>query len=174
MNAVPVSTPPSAAGLDALEEIRASASVPLPRLRSIPDFVGMPTGEQSLAEDSAFLAAQGAALGWLVVCAVVGLVLGGGRAARVSWPSAIVLFALFVGLPAYLNAFRYVALLLADPPGLTVVRPTTPVTVVVSGSAAPMSTLSTLAYLAAQDYDGPIQVVLVGRGLAAEDVVAVP
>lgn len=173
MSAAPVSTRPTPAGADGLGEIRAIASVPLPPLRSIPDFVGMPTGDQSLADDSTFLAAQGAALGWLVLCVIVCLVVGGGVAARLSWPYAVALFALFVWIPAYLSAFRYVALLLDDPPGLTVVRPTTPVTVVLSGSAAPMSTLSTLSYLAHQDYDGPVRVVLVGGALADEDVVAV-
>jgi len=173
MRLLSASRPRTAADRDGLEELRASVSVPLPRLRSTPDFVGMPTGDASLGEESTFLAAQGAALGWLTVSVVAGLLVAGGLAARLSWPYAVALFAGFVWLPAYLSAFRYAALLLDHPPGLTVVRPTTPVTVVVSGSAAPMSILSTLAYLADQDYDGPIRVVLVGGGLADEDVRAV-
>src|SRR5260370_224638 len=135
MRAAPLSTPPTAADLDGLGEIRATAAVPLPQLRSIPDFVGMPTGEQSLADQSPFLAAQGGAFARPVGGVTAMPVFGGGLAARGSWPSALILFGCCVGPPAYLNAFRYVALLLNDPPALTVVRPTTPVTVVVSGNA---------------------------------------
>jgi biofilm PGA synthesis N-glycosyltransferase PgaC len=160
----------TAAAPDDLHEIRACAAVPLPRLRSIPDFVGMPNGDQQLADESTFLAAQGAALGWLLVCVVVTLLIGGGVASLLSWPYAVTLVAAFVWLPAYLSAFRYATLFLEDPPALTVVRPTTPVTVVVSGNTAPASTRSALAHLAGQDYAGPFRVILVGGGLTDVDV----
>ncbi len=134
----------------------------------------MPNGDRPLADESRFAAAQAAAGGWLLVAIVSTLLLGGaGLAALVSWPYAVVLLAAFVWLPAYLGAFRYAALFFEDGPGLTMVRPTTAVTVVVSGSAAPAATRSALAYLAAQDYNGPLRVVMVGGGLTDEDVRAV-
>jgi hypothetical protein len=173
MSAVPAPTAPAASDPDGLGELRACAAVPLPRLRPIPDFVGMPNGDQPLADESTFWAAQVAALGWLLVCVVVTLLIGGGVASLLSWPYAVVLFGLFIWLPAYLSAFRYATLFLEDPPALTVVRPTTPMTVVVSGSTAPASTLATLAHLAAQDYAGPVRVILVGGALADGDVHAV-
>jgi hypothetical protein len=173
MTAVPAPTAPATAGQDGLGELRASTAVPLPRLRPIPDFVGMPNGDRPLADESIFWAAQAAALAWLLVCVVVTLLIGGGVASLISWPYAVVLFGLVVWLPAYLSAFRYATLFLEDAPALTVVRPTTPMTVVVSGSTAPASTLATLAHLAAQDYAGPVRVILVGGGLADGDVHAV-
>lgn len=149
-------------------EVRASAAVPLPPLRSIPDFVGMPNGERPPADDAPFWAAQGAALGWVLVCVVVTLLIGGGPASVLSWPYALAVFLGLVWLPAYLGAFRYAALLLDDPPALTVVRPTTPVTVVVAGSTAPASTLASLAYLAGQDYAHPVRDVLAVRRTASD------
>jgi poly-beta-1,6-N-acetyl-D-glucosamine synthase len=173
MSAVPVPTASSPAHQGGPGELRASAAFPLPPLRSIPDFVAMPNGDRRLADESTFWVAQGAALGWVVVCVVVTLLIGGGVASLLSWPYAVVLFGLFVWLPAYLSAFRYAALFLEDAPALTVVRPVTPVTVVVSGSTAPASTLATLVHLAAQDHAGPVRVMLVGGGLADGDVHAV-
>jgi poly-beta-1,6-N-acetyl-D-glucosamine synthase len=154
-------------------EVRASAAVPLPHLRSIPDFVGMPNGEQAAADDAPFWVAQAAALGWALVAVVVTFLIGGGVASVLTWPYALALFLGLVWLPAYLSAFRYTALFLDDSPALTVVRPATPVTVVVSGSTAPASTLATLGYLAGQDYAGPFRVILVGGNLADADVHAV-
>lgn len=171
MSAVPAPPAPTAAERSDLGEVRASIADPLPPLRSTPDFVGMPNGDRPLADESRFAAAQAAAGGWLLVAVVSTLLLGGaGLAARVTWPYAVVLLAAFVWLPAYVSAFRYAALFFEDEPGLTMVRPITPVTVVVSGNAAPAATRSGLAYLAAQDYNGPLRVVMVGGGLTDEDV----
>ena len=171
MSAVPAPPVSAATERSDLGEIGASIADPLPVLRSTPDFVGMPNGDRPLADESRFAAAQAAAGGWLLVAVASTLLLGGaGLAALVTWPYAVALFAVFVWLPAYLSVFRYAALFFEDPPGLTVVRPVTPVTVVVSGNAAPGPTRSALAYLAAQDYDGPLRVVMVGGGLSDDDV----
>ena len=170
MSAVPTPTAPAAADRGDLGEVRACAAVPLPPLRSIPDFVGMPTGDRPLADESIFVAAHAAAVGWLLVCVIVTLLISGGVAGVLSWPYAVALLVAFVWLPAYLSAFRYATLFLEDSPALTVVRPITPVTVVLSGSTTPESTRSALAYLAGQDYAGRFRVILVGGGLADGDV----
>ena len=170
MSVVPAPTAPPAPDRGDLGELRACAAVPLPRLRSIPDFVGMPNGDRPLADESIFVSAQAAALGWFLVCVIATLLISGGVAGVLTWPYTVALLVAFVWLPGYLSAFRFATLFLEDPPALTVVRPMTPVTVVVSGSTTPASTRSALAYLAGQDYAGPFRVILVGGGLADEDV----
>jgi poly-beta-1,6-N-acetyl-D-glucosamine synthase len=173
MSVVPSPTGASAAERGDQGEIRACGAIPLPRLRPIPDFVGMPNGDRPLADESIFVGAQAAALGWLVVCVVATLLISGGVAGVLSWPYTVALLVAFVWLPAYLSAFRYATLFLEDAPALTVVRPMTPLTVVVSGSAPPASTRSALVHLAGQDYAGPFRVILVGGGLADGEARAV-
>jgi len=139
--------------------VRASASRPLPPLRPVADFVGLPDGGRTLSGDTAFVAAAAGALAALVLTTLLGVATSGGLAALVSWPYAVVLVLGAVGLPAARGAFRGLALALDHPSPVQHVRPTTPVTIVVTG-AAPSE--ATTASLAAQDYGGPTTVVMPG------------
>jgi len=139
--------------------VRASAARPLPPLRPVADFVGLPDGGRTLSGDTAFLAAAAGALVALVVTTLLGVAASGGLAALVSWPYAVVLVLGAVGLPAARGAFRGLALALDHPSPVQHVRPTTPVTILVTG-AAPSE--ATTASLAAQDYGGPTTVVMPG------------
>lgn len=152
-------------------EFHPNASRPLPPLRPVADFVGLPTGGRTLSLESKFAIAEGGALGWLAVCVVLGLAFGGRLASVVSWPYAVLLLASVVWIPAATAAFRCLALILDDPPALARVRPGTPVTVILAG-VDPIAVVTTLAYLGAQDYDGPLRVVVVDHspsGLVAHE-----
>ena len=153
----PEAPPAVAAGTPS--ELRLRAAAPLPPLPTVPDFVGLPTGASLNLESRQLLVEAGAA-GWLLVSAAVAATRAGGLAALVTWPYAVVLLLLVVGLPGGLAARRALGLLLAEQPAVARVRPTTPVAVVLA-AADPASTAASLAALAAQDYDGPVTVVAV-------------
>ena len=144
---------------------RPSAARPLPPLRPVPDFVGLPDGGRSLPRETKLAIAGGGAIGWFVVCTVIAVIMSAGLARLVSWPYAFALAILTVSLPAGLAAFRALVPLLDETTPVLRVRPRTPVTVVMT-TDDPVRAVSTLGFLAAQDYDGPRRVVLVdgGRG----------
>jgi biofilm PGA synthesis N-glycosyltransferase PgaC len=153
-------------------EFRSNAAYPLPQLKPVPDFVGLPSGRRYVTVQSKFLIAQFAAIGWMVVCIAVSLAFIDGLASLVSWPYALVLLTTVVYLPAYLAAFTCMALVLDDPPPLKIVRPNIPVTVVIPSCARRTELVAALAYLAAQDYDGSTRVLLVDTA-ASDDPEAV-
>jgi len=145
-------------------EVRCSAAYPLPHLHPVPDFVGLPSSRRYVTVQSKFVIAQVAALSWTGFAAVISFSLGQGLAELVSWPYAVVLLVAVVWIPAYLAAFTAITLVLDDPPALKVVRPGTPVTVLIPVRDERTALVATLAYLAAQDYDGPLRVIVVDRG----------
>jgi len=147
-------------------EFRPNAAYPLPPLRPVADFVAMPGGRRYVTVQSKFAIAQCVAGGWTIVAIVVSLAFLRGLTGLVPWPYAVLLLSVVVYLPAYFAAFRCVALMLDDPPPLKVVRPTTPVTVVMPAGARKTELIASLAYLAAQDFDGLLRVVLVDSGEA--------
>jgi|GEM_PF-1012369 len=145
-------------------EVRCSAAYPLPRLRPVPDFVGLPSARRYVTVQSKFVIAQVAAVGWTGIAIAISLAFAQGLAGLVSWPYAVVLLGAVVWIPAYLAAFMAITLVLDDPPALKVVRPGTPVTVLIPVRDERTALVATLAYLAAQDYDGSVRVVVVDRG----------
>jgi len=157
----PATVPAAPVGpADAPAELRLRAAAPLPPLRPVADFVGLPTGVGALGVASRQALVQGAAAGWAVVAVAVGAFLARGGAGPLTWPATLVLLALVVGIPGGLAALRVLALVLGDLPAVARVRPTTPVTVVLP-AADPAPTAVTLVGLAAQDHDGPVRVITV-------------
>jgi biofilm PGA synthesis N-glycosyltransferase PgaC len=158
-------TPRNDRGSDtASREVRCSAAFPLPQLRPVPDFVGLPSGRRYVTVQSKFVIAQVAAAGWTAIAIAISLAFAQGLADLVSWPYAVLLLAAVVWVPAYLAAFMAITLVLDDPPALKVVRPGTPVTVLIPVLDERTALVATLAYLAAQDYDGVLHVVVIDRG----------
>jgi biofilm PGA synthesis N-glycosyltransferase PgaC len=141
---------------------RPSAARPLPPLRPIADFVGLPDGGRAVPVEQKLTIAGGGAVAWLVVVSVVALATGGGLASLVTWPYALALAAVTVSLPAGLAAFRTLGLFLDEAPPVIHLRPVTPVTVLLAGDDAETA-LTTLASLANQDYGGPRRVVVATR-----------
>src|SRR5581483_4682848 len=107
-------------------QFRPSASHPIPPLRSVADFVALPSTRRYVTVKGKFLIALGGAALWLLLAVIV---------------------------------------------SLEIVHPTTPVTVVVRSDRQPKDVVVCLAYLAAQDYDGPLSVLLVDHA-STDDTVA--
>ncbi len=144
---------------------RSSAAFPLPRLRPVADFVALPSPKRYVTVQAKFGLAVGAAALFLVVAAAVGAgLVVPAMGDVVAWPIAAVLFALTVVVPGMLLAFSLVGLLLDRPPTPTVARPALPVTVAITARNQPRSVVETLEALCAQDYDGPLTLLLVDNG----------
>ena len=145
----------------ARDQFRPSASHAIPPLRSVADFVGLPSTRRYVTVRGKFLIALGGAGLWLLLAMVASVAFLGSLASAVSWPVAVLMVVFVVYVPAALTAFACLGIVLDDPPGLEIVHPTTPVTVVVTARDQSKAVVVCLAYLAAQDYDGPLSVVLV-------------
>ena len=76
----------------------------------------------------------------------------------------LVLVTLLAFIPGAMVAFLVVSLLLDRQPPLTVLSPTVPVTVIVAARNEAEVIGETMAYLAGQDYEGPLRVILVDNG----------
>ncbi|HZP28364.1 MAG TPA: glycosyltransferase [Acidimicrobiia bacterium] len=152
-------------------QFRPSASHPIPPLRSVADFVALPSTRRYVTVKGKFLIALGGAALWLLLAVIVSLAFLGSLAEVVSWPAAVLMAIFVVYVPAYLTAFSCIGIVLDDPPALEIVHPTTPVTVVVRSDRQPKDVVVCLAYLAAQDYDGPLSVLLVDHA-STDDTVA--
>lgn len=77
---------------------------------------------------------------------------------------AIILVTLLAFIPGALVAFLVASLLLDKQPRLTVHSPRVPVTVLIAARNESGAIGETIQYLAAQDYEGPLRVVLVDNG----------
>src|SRR5581483_4729701 len=152
-------------------QFRPSASHPIPPLRSVAVFVALPSTRRYVTVKGKFLIALGGAALWLLLAVIVSLAFLGSLAEVVSWPAAVLMAIFVVYVPAYLTAFSCIGIVLDDPPALEIVHPTTPVTVVVRSDRQPKDVVVCLAYLAAQDYDGPLSVLLVDHA-STDDTVA--
>ena len=97
-------------------EFRPSAAHPLPPLRSVPDFVGLPSTRRYVTVQGKFLIALGGAGLWLLLAIVVSIAFLGSVASLVSWPVALVMAVFVVYVPAYLTAFACIGVVLDDPP----------------------------------------------------------
>jgi biofilm PGA synthesis N-glycosyltransferase PgaC len=77
---------------------------------------------------------------------------------------ADVIAALVAFVPGYLVAFHAIGLLFDRPPALLGLHPATPVTVLIAARNEERTIAETLDYLAAQDYDGELSIVLIDNG----------
>jgi biofilm PGA synthesis N-glycosyltransferase PgaC len=145
-------------------EFRPNAAYPLPELRPVGDFAALSAGRRYVTVQAKFVIAQCAAIGWLALCIVISLAFADGLSNLVSWPYALALLVFVVYIPAYLAAFQCIGLVLDDPPPLKVARPDVPVTIVVPARDEAKRVVATLAYLASQDYDGQLRVLVVDNG----------
>src|SRR5689334_3521397 len=161
---------PAAPGPVHGDQFRPSANHPIPPLRSVADFVALPSTRRYVTVRGKFLIALGGASLWLMLTVVVSLAFLGDLAAVVTWPAAVLMALFVVYVPAYLTAFSCIGIVLDDPPALEIAHPTTPVTVVMTAHDQPKAAVVCLAYLAAQDYDGPVSVLLVDRASTDETV----
>ena len=145
-------------------EFRPSAAFSLPRLRAVADFVALPTTKRYITVQGKFgLALLGAGV-WLTLATIGSILAAPAVAGAVTWPLAVMLLLGAVAVPGFYLTFSLLGFALDHPPTPAVAHPTIPVTVVITARNQPRSVVSTLAYLRAQDYDGPVSVLLVDNG----------
>ncbi len=84
---------------------------------------------------------------------------------------ADVIVALVAFVPGYVAAFHAVGIVLDRPPALLDLHPTTPVTVLLAARNEERTIAETLDYLAAQDYDGRLSIVLIDNGSTDHTVI---
>jgi biofilm PGA synthesis N-glycosyltransferase PgaC len=111
-----------------------------------------------------FVAAQTLAIGWLAVSVWLSLPWVRELADTVTTVPAVVVVCLVAYLPGWLVAFLTVSLLLDRQPPLRDLSPAVPVTVVIAARNEAERIQETIAYVAGQDYAGPIEVLVVDNG----------
>jgi biofilm PGA synthesis N-glycosyltransferase PgaC len=108
--------------------------------------------------------AQVVALGWLGVSVWLSLPWLGDLAGAVGPVAAVLVVALVAYLPGWLVAFLAASLLLDRQPLIRTTHPTVPVTVLIAARNEAERIEETIAYIARQDYPGPIRVLLADNG----------
>jgi len=78
--------------------------------------------------------------------------------------AAVIIVSLLAFVPGFIVAFLAASLLLDRQPPFKILQPTTPITVVIAARNEEAGIAETMRYLAAQDYDGPLTVLLVDNG----------
>jgi biofilm PGA synthesis N-glycosyltransferase PgaC len=111
-----------------------------------------------------FVAAQTLAVGWLAVSVWLSLPWVRELADAITIVPAIVVVCLIAYLPGWLVAFLAVSLLMDRQPPLRDSSPAVPVTVVIAARNEAERIQETIAYVAGQDYAGPIEVLVVDNG----------
>jgi poly-beta-1,6-N-acetyl-D-glucosamine synthase len=111
-----------------------------------------------------FVVAQGIALGWLGSSVWLSLPWVRELAGAITVGPAIGVVTLIAYLPGWLVAFLAVSLLLDRQPPLRATQPTIPVTVLIAARNEAERIQETIAYVAGQDYLGPIEVLVVDNG----------
>ena len=111
-----------------------------------------------------FLVAQGLSAGWLGVSIWLSLPWVRELAAAVTVVPAVVVVSLTAYLPGWLVAFLAVSLLLDRQPPLRQAYPAVPATVLIAARNEADRIQETIAYVAGQDYPGPIEVLVVDNG----------
>jgi biofilm PGA synthesis N-glycosyltransferase PgaC len=111
-----------------------------------------------------FLVAQALAVGWLGASIWLSLPWVRELAAAITIVPAILVVSLIAYLPGWLVAFMAVSLLLDRQPPLRGAHPAIPVTVLIAARNEADRIQETIAYVAAQDYPGPIEVLVVDNG----------
>jgi biofilm PGA synthesis N-glycosyltransferase PgaC len=85
--------------------------------------------------------------------------------AEITWlPLAILIIAGIAYIPGYLNAFLVCSLWIDRQPRLKVVSPDVPVTVIIAARNEERNIGTTIHYIAKQDYEGHIHVIVVDNG----------
>jgi biofilm PGA synthesis N-glycosyltransferase PgaC len=108
--------------------------------------------------------AQVVALGWLGVSVWLSLPWLGDLTEAVGPVAAVLVIALVAYLPGWLVAFLATSLLLDRQPPIRTTHPTIPVTVLIAARNEAERIEETIAYIARQDYPGPISVLLADNG----------
>jgi poly-beta-1,6-N-acetyl-D-glucosamine synthase len=111
-----------------------------------------------------FALAQGLALGWLGASVWLSLPWVRELAAAITIIPAVLVVSLVAYLPGWLVAFLAISLLLDRQPPLRKSHPTVPVTVLIAASNEADRIQETVAYIAGQDYPGPVEVLVVDNG----------
>ena len=111
-----------------------------------------------------FAFAQAVALAWLGVSVWLSLPWVDDLAAAVGVVPAVLVVSLVAYLPGWLVAFLAVSLLLDRQPPLRVSRPTVPVTVLIAARNEAERIEETIAYIARQDYHGPVAILVADNG----------
>jgi poly-beta-1,6-N-acetyl-D-glucosamine synthase len=144
---------------------------------------GVEVGQQSVASDGGgtpplarrrlyvsvtakFVVAQVLAAGWLGVSVWLSLPWLKELAATITIAPAVLVVCLVAYLPGWLVAFLTVSLLLDRQPPLRRAQPAVPVTVLIAARNEAERIQETIAYIARQDYQGPIEVLVVDNGSA--------
>jgi biofilm PGA synthesis N-glycosyltransferase PgaC len=110
------------------------------------------------------VAAQTLAVGWLALSIWLSLPWVRELADAITIVPAIVVVCLVAYLPGWLVAFLAVSLLLDRQPPLRDSSPAVPVTIVIAARNEAERIQETIAYVAGQDYAGPIEVLVVDNG----------
>jgi poly-beta-1,6-N-acetyl-D-glucosamine synthase len=113
-----------------------------------------------------FVVAQVLAAGWLGVSVWLSLPWVRELAATITIAPAVVVVCLIAYLPGWLVAFLAVSLLLDRQPPLPRAQPAVPVTVLIAARNEAERIQETISYIARQDYQGPIEVLVVDNGSA--------
>jgi biofilm PGA synthesis N-glycosyltransferase PgaC len=111
-----------------------------------------------------FVVAQAVSLGWLGVSVWLSQPWLDQLAAAITTVPAVLVVCLIAYVPGWLVAFLAVSLLLDRQPPLRRTHPTDPVTVLVAARNEAERIQETIAYIARQDYPGPIEVLVVDNG----------
>jgi biofilm PGA synthesis N-glycosyltransferase PgaC len=113
-----------------------------------------------------FGVAQVLAAGWLGVSVWLSLPWVRELAATITIAPAVLVVCLIAYLPGWLVAFLAVSLLLDRQPPLPRAQPAVPVTVLIAARNEAERIQETISYIARQDYQGPIEVLVVDNGSA--------
>jgi len=108
--------------------------------------------------------AQTVALGWLGVSIWLSLPWVDDLASAVGIVPAVLVVSLVAYLPGWLVAFLAASLLLDRQPPVRASHPTVPVTVLIAARNEAERIEETIAYIASQDYQGPVSVLVADNG----------
>ena len=111
-----------------------------------------------------FVVAQGLAIGWLGASIWLSSPWVRELAAAITVIPAVVVVSLIAYLPGWLVAFLAISLLLDRQPRPRLTHPAVPVTVLIAARNEADRIQETIAYVAGQDYPGPIEVLVVDNG----------
>lgn len=134
-------------------------------MRPVPD-AALPTERSGLYVPIwvKFVVSQSFALAWVTFSIWLSLPWLHDLAGVVTWPAALAMITFVAYVPGYLIALLCTSLLLDRLPPLRVAHPTEPITVLIAARNERTTIGPTLTYLAAQDYDGPVSVIVIDNG----------
>jgi biofilm PGA synthesis N-glycosyltransferase PgaC len=111
-----------------------------------------------------FLVAQGFALSWLGLSIWLSLPWLRDLAGAITIVPAVLVISFIAYLPGWIVAFLAVSLLFDRQPPLPLYHPTEPVTVLIAARNEAERIEETIAYVAHQDYRGPVEILVVDNG----------